>query len=61
MATAARVLPLIALAAAVIGVATTAGSLVGGRLEQREQIRQLDADIELQSQLLRSEIERHKP
>jgi two-component system C4-dicarboxylate transport sensor histidine kinase DctB len=60
MATAARVLPLIALAAAVIGVATTAGSLVGGRLEQREQIRQLDADIELQSQLLRSEIERHK-
>lgn len=50
----------IILTSVVIGITATTGSVIGGRIEEREQRRQLDTDVELRSQLLRSEIERHK-
>ena len=60
MTTQLRTVLSITLMSAVIAVAATTGGIVGGRLEEREQRRQLDTDVELRSQLLRSEIERHK-
>jgi two-component system C4-dicarboxylate transport sensor histidine kinase DctB len=50
----------IILTSVVIVITATTGSIIGGRLEERQQRRQLDTDVELRSQLLRSEIERHK-
>jgi len=55
-----RVVVSFVVGAGLIGVAAMTGNFLGGSVERREQIRRLAADVEMRSQLLRSEIERHR-
>lgn len=52
--------PELVLAALLVMIVATLGSLVAGSLEWQRQIRQLEVDIALRRELLRSELERHR-
>lgn len=51
---------LIAAVLAAVALTTAGGGAIGGRFELRQQIQQLDGDVVLRRELLRSEIERHR-